>query len=382
VLNEGGGSFTATNLYVQNGNSLTFGANDAVSYLQLQNGSSATTTATGNITGNIDVYSGSTLTAGADLNLTGYLNVQDSGSTLNMQGHNITANQPLFGWYGSSAVTLQNLGNIAATSLYVGNGMTFNLTSADTVTNFYLNSHATSTLTNNVSYLQLQNGSSATTAATGSVTGSVDVYNGSTLTAGANLNLTGYLNVQDSGSTFNAQGHALTADTLYAGWYNTSAVTISNLGQMTLNNLYVGNGTALTLHGGDVVNNLIDLSNNSELTVQQVNETGLTLNGTSLTIDPSSMDLIFTIDTSPNWEFRWQDPANGGNWVSTIESMIASGQIQITAPDGYSVVDQGGYTYIMGGVASVPEPSSLVLACIAAGGIVLGTEWRRRRRGR
>jgi hypothetical protein len=61
---------------------------------------------------------------------------------------------------------------------------------------------------------------------------------------------------------------------------------------------------------------------------------------------------------------------------------IASGQIGITAPDGFTVVDHGGYTDIMGGVASAPEPSSLVLACIAAGGIVLGTEWRRRRRGR
>jgi PEP-CTERM motif len=181
------------------------------------------------------------------------------------------------------------------------------------------------------------------------------------------------------------QGHNLTANQAFFGWYGSSAVTVNDLGKVTVSDLYVGNGTALTLHGGDVVNSLINLSDNSVLTVQQVNGTGLTLNGTSLsslTIDPSSMDLIFTLDTSTNWDFRWQDPANGGNWVSTIDSMIASGQIQITAPDGYSVVDQGGYTYIMGGVASVPEPSSLVLAGIAAGGIVLGTEWRRRRRGR
>jgi hypothetical protein len=94
------------------------------------------------------------------------------------------------------------------------------------------------------------------------------------------------------------------------------------------------------------------------------------------------LDLIFTLDTSTNWDFRWKDPSNGGNWISAIDSMIASGQIRITAPDGDSVVDQGGYTDIMGGVASVPGTSSQVLACIAAGGIMLGTEWRRRRRGR
>jgi hypothetical protein len=87
VLSEGGGSFTAANAYVENGNSLSFGASDAVSYLQLTGSSKATTAATGNITGSIDVYTGSTLTAGADLSLTSNLNVEDSGSTLNMQGH-------------------------------------------------------------------------------------------------------------------------------------------------------------------------------------------------------------------------------------------------------------------------------------------------------
>ena len=60
VLNEGGGSFTAGSVYVMSGNSLNFGANDAVSYLQL-NGSSATTAATGNVTANVDVTTGSTL---------------------------------------------------------------------------------------------------------------------------------------------------------------------------------------------------------------------------------------------------------------------------------------------------------------------------------
>jgi fibronectin-binding autotransporter adhesin len=385
VLNEGGGSFTATNAYVQGGNTLSFGASDVVSYVQLSgSGSGATTAATGNITSSIDVYSGSTLTAGANLNLSDHLNVQD-GSTLNMQGHGITAaNYVALGYNGSSAVTLQNLSTIATPTLYVGNGMAFNLTAADTVTNFYLDNKATSTLTNDVSYLQLTNGAAATTTATGGATSSIDVYSGSTLTAGANLNLSNHLNVQD-GSTFNAQGHALTADTLLVGYNGTSTVSVTDLGQVTLNNLYVGNSTAgsnLTLHGGDVVNNLIDLQNGSVLTVQQTGGIGLTLNGTSsssLTIDPSSMDLIFTLNSTSNWDFRWMDPTGGGNWISRLDSMIGSGMITISSPDGYSIVDQGGYTYIMGGISSVPEPSSLVMACLATAGLAAGLTWRRRR---
>ncbi len=378
---------TITNFYLNSGASSTLTNN--VSYLQLNNGSTATTTGTGSVTGSIDVYGGSTLTAGADLNLSGYLNVQDS-STLNMQSHNITANEVFLGWYGSSAVTLQNLGDITATNLYVGNGLTFNITSSDTITNFYLNSGASSTLTNNVSYLQLNNGSTATTTGTGSVTGSIDVYGGSTLTAGADLNLSGNLNVQDS-SMFNAQGHALTADSLLVGWYGSSAATVTNLGQVTLNNLYMGNSTAgsdLTLHGGDVINSVINLQNGSVLTVDQTHGIGLTLNGTSLsslTIDPSSMDLIFTSTSLDNWDFRWMDPSSGGNWISTIDSMIASGQIDLTLLPGqsYSVQDSGGYTYIYGiGGASVPEPSSLVLACLATIGVATGMTWRRRRTNR
>ena len=67
-----------------------FGTGDAVSYLRLDNGSTATTAATGNVTGNVDVYSRSTLNLGANLSLSGYLNVQDSDSVLNMGGQLLT----------------------------------------------------------------------------------------------------------------------------------------------------------------------------------------------------------------------------------------------------------------------------------------------------
>ncbi len=121
----------------------------------------------------------------------------------------------------------------------------------------------------------------------------------------------------------------MTADSLLLGWNGNSAVTVTDAGQFNLNSLYLGNGTTLTMHGGDVVNNQIDLTGNSVLTVDQVNGTGLTLNGTSLsnlTIDPSSMDLVFTSAAAGNWDFAWMDPSGGGNWISTIDTMIADGR--------------------------------------------------------
>ena len=150
---------------------------------------------------------------------------------------------------------------------------------------------------------------------------------------------------------------------------------------MSLTNFYMGNGTAFMMHGGDDVTDSINLKGNSVLTVQQTGGIGLTFSGSSassLSIDPSSMDLIFNINTAPNWDFRWADPSNG-NWISTLDAMIASGQIVITAPQGYSVVDTGGYTYIEGGFsAAVPEPSSLLLGGLAIVGVAIGLKWRRR----
>jgi hypothetical protein len=54
--------------------------------------------------------------------------------------------------------------------------------------------------------------------------------------------------------------------------------------------------------------------------------------------------------------------------------MIASGQIVVTAPQGYQVFDQGGYTYIG---TSVPEPSTWILAACAAAGIMVARRSRR-----
>jgi hypothetical protein len=491
VINEGGGSFTVgSTAYVENGNSLSFGTKDAVFSLQLSGASSATTSATGNITQDVNVLTGSTLTLGADMNV-GSLNIQDSGSTFNMAGHNLIAQDVLFGDLGSSPVTLQNLGNITTSNLNVGNGMSFNITASDTVTSFFL-SGGTSTLDNNVGSVSLSNGATAATTTSGTATTNASISGGSTLTLGANMTLTGDLEMQDSGSTLNMAGHNLSANSIYLAYFGNAPVTVENRGTITATNVYMSNGMTfnintgdsvtnfslnassttlnsnvstlsmsnfstanttasgsvtgsildqtrsvltlgadlnltgslsveslatlnaqghainadtlllnsslsvtdlgrvtlntletsnpvggLTLHGGDVINSQIELGNFSVVNVQQTSGIGLTFNGTSadFSIDStSSMDLLFAAYSTPNWDFRWLDPSGGGNWISTIDSMIADGQIVITAPNGYTVDDRGGYTYIDG--IPVPEPSSLVLACLATAGVAAGLRSR------
>jgi PEP-CTERM motif len=228
-------------------------------------------------------------------------------------------------------------------------------------------------------------GATATTAATGNITGSAEIDAASTLHLGANLNLSGALDIFNGG-TVDAHGFGITANQLTVGYFGTSASFLTNTGPIDVNYFFMGNASGMTMHGGDVINNSITLVNGSTLTVNETGAIGLTLNGAfdgALSLDSTShLDLNFTSNTGPNWDFRWADPASGGNWISTIDSLISSGQIVISSPDGYSVVDQGGYTYVMGGISSVPEPSSLVLAGLATAGIAAGMTWRRRRSSR
>ncbi len=367
-LTEGtGGSFTAQTANVSgSGNALNFGASDAVASLQLFSGASATTAGARNVTGGGNIYSGSTLNLGANLSLSSNLNVQDSGSTLNLDGHSLSANILYLGSGGASTVNFDRGGSggtLALGGLFLANGQNLSLVAGDTIGGFNLSG----------------NGTTLTTATTANITSSGNIEAGSTLNLGANLSLSSNLNVQDSGSTLNLDGHSLSANILYLGWNGTAAVSVGSPGMINLQNLYMGNGSSATLLGG-VVQGLIDLQGNSVLTVQQTNGTGLTLNG-SLTIDPSSIDLVFGTNTAPNWDFRWKDPSNGGNWISTIDAMIADHQIVITAPQGYQVVDQGGYTYINGFYStSVPEPSTLVLGGLSLVGMLMASTWKRLRR--
>jgi len=354
----------------------------SVSNLQLFNGSTATTTAAGSVTGTFSMSSGSTLNLGSAMNLSGNFYADDLGLTFNMNGYSLTASLVDFGYYNHHGPTIENPGAIIAGTLLIGN-TTFNLSATASVTDLTL-SNATSTLNSNVSNLQLATGSAATTTATGSVTGSVDVLSGSTLNLGASLSLSSYLNIQD-GSMVDAHHFSITADSISIGYSGSSPASLLNTGLVNSNVLNLGNASLLTLHGGDIINNQITLTGGSMLTVQQTNGTGLTFNGASvgaLSIDPSQMDLIFSLNTAPNWDFRWADPSGGGNWIGTIDSLIASGQIVITAPQGYWIIDQGGYTSVEGNYSSVavPEPSALVLMYLGVAGAMLGLKWRLRKK--
>jgi hypothetical protein len=413
TLNRGGagGTLTATDLFLGNGASLSLVAGDSVKTLGLYHGTSntlgsgvsvgslliaggstATTTNSGNVTTEVVIAGGSTLNLGAALNLSGtgpaagYLYVNGTGTTVHMNGNAINANVVVMGAPGSPnpvpAGTLDRGGaggvlNLA-TGLVVNDG-TFNLAAGD-----------------KMEVLEAAVGSTVTTAATGNVTVDVAVAGGSTLNLGADLSLTGtdshltasgQLNVQDKGSILNAQGHAITADSFLVGQNGTSPVTVTNLGLVTVNTLEVGNGSTLTLHGGDTVNKQLSLTGGSTLNVQQTNGMGLTFGGASasdLTIDPSQMNLIFTSIAPGNWDFRWKDPSTGGDWVNTLDGLIAGGQIHLTLLPGEDVRvannPNDGYTYIYGiGGASVPEPSSLVLGCLAVAGLATVKAWRRRR---
>jgi hypothetical protein len=136
--------------------------------------------------------------------------------TINLNGNALAANTIYLGYFDRQPVTLNRGGaggTLTATNLEVGNN-TFNLLSTDSVTNYYLH-NATSTLNSSVSFLHLENGSNATTSAAGNVTGGVEVFSGSTLNLGGNLNLSGNLDIRDLGSTVNAHGFGITANTLY-----------------------------------------------------------------------------------------------------------------------------------------------------------------------
>ena len=377
------GTLTLNTLDLGNGQNLALIAGDTISGaggdVNIYTGATLTTATTANISSkSVNIVDG-TLNLGANLSIGNQTVNVENGGTLNLAGHTLSASYLLLGLDGTSTVTLDrgsgtpgtlNLGN-----LFLGNGQDLTLIAGDRINNGDDGVNVTA-------------GATLTTAATANITSNaVNITTGGTLNLGANMSLSGTLNVQDSGSTFNAQDHSITATQLMFGSNGTAAVTVSNLGTVTATDLSVGNGTSVTLHGGDVIGSKIDLASSSVLTVLESSTgTGLTLNGTSassLTIDPSSMDLIFTSPaplTPEDWIFRWKDPRTG-DWISTLNTMIADGQIDLTLLPGqtYEILDSNGYTYIYGiGGTAVPEPSSLVLASLGLIGLVAARTRKRR----
>ena len=288
--------------------------------------------------------------------------------TLNLGNYTLSAASLIIGDSGNTGTVQRGAGGTLALSndLQVNSANSFTFGSADVTPNLSTFG-ASATLT---------------TASTTNVTNSVQISNGGTLNLGANLSLTSYFIVGGNGSiapTFvNAGGYMISA----ASMSLTQSATLTGENGLSLGTLELGSGNANTIHGlNDTVNNLV-IENASTLTIAQASGqlSGFTLSGNNAVnlniLDTSVLNLQFGANSSPNWIFRWADPS-GGNWISTLNSDIASGQISVSSPDGYSVYDQGGYTYIGNPGAAVPEPSSFVL--FGLGAVTLVTAVIRRR---
>jgi hypothetical protein len=247
------------------GNASThFSPTVSIERLQLEKGSTATTTAIGNITYGAFVHDGSTLTLGADLNVgrvvgNEFVSVTGNNSILDAQGHKITAWGLSVGYGGTSALLL-NRGDLDVHDLFWAN-QNIDLTPADRANLFTLSNGSTDLGPHvTLQRFHLQEGATATTSAVGNVTQSVGVASGSTLTLGADLNVTEFVNLGDDDSTLNVQGHKITAETLSIGG---TGVRLLNKGEITVTNLIVS-GQTLNLQAADRVGEfrLVDGSSN------------------------------------------------------------------------------------------------------------------------
>ena len=247
------GTVTANLLYMS-GQVFNFTASDAVSYLRVADGSTAATSSAPNLTGDVDVYgSGSKLTLGADLILSGGLNVY-RGNSVDAQGRKITANGISID--STTSPALLNRGAISTPNLIVA-GQAFNLTVADSVSNFSLRgTAATTTLSAGivVSNFNLYEGASGTTSATSNITGGVYMADpASRLTLGADLSVTGSVGGDTFGDsnagTIDAQGHKITAESLFLATPRYGAANdgrLVNRGPLALNRAFLSQDFALT----------------------------------------------------------------------------------------------------------------------------------------
>jgi hypothetical protein len=256
--------------------STNLGAAVGIGGLGLSNGSAATTTAVGNITSGVSVQSGSTLTLGADLTVIGGIGVAGNDSTLDAQGHTLTAASLLLGWDGGGTnVRLLNRGKLAVTNLNVSD-QDFNLTAADRVTGFALSNGSTGLGAGvTIQSLSLQDGATAATSAVGNITQSVDVTAGSTLTLGADLNVAGSVQVYGDNSTFDAGGHKITADTMRIGVDGGTNVRLLNTAGLDVTTELLAANLNLNLSADDRVANFRLFNGSTHLgpdaVVQQLN---------------------------------------------------------------------------------------------------------------
>jgi hypothetical protein len=393
------GTITTANLFVRNQNfqltsadavstfTLATGTTNlsgaaAVNGLFLQTNAVGTIAATSNVVQRISVQSGSSLTLSADMNLSDYLDIRDSNTVVDAQGHNLTAsNQILLGWNGTGNPSLLNRGAITTPNLNVRN-QSFQLTSADSVGTFTL-STGTTNLSGGaaVNGLFLQTNAVGTIAATSNVVQRIGVESGSSLTVSAPLNLTDYLDIRDTGTVVDLKGHTLSAtNQILYGWNGTGAPSLQNYGAVSTGHWLQANGVqAVMTSGADTIGQL-SLHGNSRLTVSPAAgvTTGLTITGTGL----SALDITSGSDlrldnsgTSGGWLLRWKNPDSNHDHIADINGLVLAGLIDFTSTGGYQLSSQAdGYTYLS--FTPVPEPSFLL--ALAAGPLGYGLVRRRR----
>src|SRR5262245_50487808 len=357
------------------------GAGVVVGRLDLLNGATATTVATGHLTAYVSVESGGTLTLGANLSLSDKLSLLDTGTVLNAAGKDISAaSQILLGWDGGTPV-LQNRGKLTSNELLV-KGQNFNLTAADSINNFFVDG-ATTALGSGVvvQRLQLQNAAVGTSAASGNVVKSVTLQSGASLTLGADLTLTENVNIQGAGTVLNVNGHVIsTPSQCLHGWDATGTPVLQYVGRLTVGELLQGNGAQLTLASGQDTAGHIGLHGNSRLTAAvSAAGTGLTLTqaaASELDIQAGSQLTLTNGGVVDGWAFRWANPT-GGHHVADLNNLIALGRIDFGGGNFTIASNPDGYTYVF---VPVPEPASVLAVCAAAAGLAAGVRRVRARR--
>ncbi len=283
-----------------------------------------------------------TLNLGADLSIGNQTVNEATGSTVNLAGHKLACSYFLFGYAGTSTVTLNRgsgpAGTLAVGNLFMGNRQTLNLLPGDTISN------GTPGLANGTPAggVNVTAGAILTTAATSNISGN-DVYvlTGGTMRLGAGLNLSGgnNLTVQDSGSVFNAQGNPVTAGIISVGASGSAPVSVIDLGPVTASELHVGNGSWLTLHGGGVINNLLDLASGS---IEITNGTVKVASGDFGEIFVGSPDL-----PTPQGSIIVDGK---GSALQTEKQLTLSGNASLTISDhaAVSVLGAGGSMTVLG----------------------------------
>ena len=166
------------------------------------------------------------------------------------------------------------------------------------------------------------------------------------------------------------------ANVIYVG-YNAGAASLINGGALQVGSLYLGNGSTATLTwrhrqrrnqpaAGVVAHPLQPDGGLTGLTLDDPAAGALGLN------DASDLDLVFGNNSQSSWIFRGRIPTAATGAVRWQASSLA-GRISVTAPDGYAIVDQGGYTYVFFHRARTHDSRASRRRGLRAGGLRLAT---------